>query len=259
MARRTTTSAGVILSHLEFDLLWADLGPGGPPPHPFDVAAHGRTHAERDDLGVRVFASLAEAGLTDGDDVSAELADLFTVLGSPTLSVDALVLGDAPWRLLAAVRDGMGVLAVLDERDLVLEPLRPAGVVPAVVRMLGEKPPGPGEQLRLPRAAYAAAMDAYARSGYDAFERALVTAGITGRAVRPLATLATAERYAAGQLGAIGPAGRAPVLAWFDTAAGRYAVTPEDAGGEPWVMVTPADVSWLADRLTRMLDAARTS
>jgi hypothetical protein len=258
MARRTATTAGVILSHLEFDLLWEDLGPGGPPPHPFDVPSHGATQAERDDLGVRVFAGLGEAGLTDGDDVDPGLADLFVLLGSPALSVDALVLGEAPWRMLAAVQGAAGVLAVLDERDLVLEPLRPAGLVPAVTRMLGDDAaPGPGDQLRLPRAAYAAAMAAYARSGYDAFERTLAASGITGRAVRPLATLVTAERYAAGQLAATGPAGRTPVLAWFDTAAGRYAVTPEDAGGEPWVMVTPADGAWFTDRVTRLVDAAR--
>jgi hypothetical protein len=257
MARRTATAAGVILSHLEFDLLWADLGPGGPPPYPFDVPAHGATHAERDELGVRVFAGLAEAGLTDGDDVDPGLADLFALLGTPSLSVDALVLGEAPWRLLAAVRDTAGVLAVLDGHDLVLEPLRPAELVPAVARMLGDVEAGPGDQLRLPRAAYSAAMDAYARSGYDAFEWALGAGGISGRAVRPLATLVTAERYTAGQLAATGPAGRTPVLAWFDTAAGRYAVTPEDVAGEPWVMITPADGAWLADRLARMVDDAR--
>ncbi|MEV6828699.1 ESX secretion-associated protein EspG [Amycolatopsis sp. NPDC051102] len=255
MARRTATATGVILSHQEFDLLWEDLGPGGPPPYPLDVPAHGRTHAERDELGVRVFAGLAEAGLTDGDDVDPALADLIGLLGSPALSVDALVLGEAPWRLLAAVRDTAGVLAVLDERDLVLEPLRPADLVPSVARMLGDQPPGPGDPLRLPRAAYSAAMDAYARNGYDAFEQALAAAGITGRAVRPLATLVTAERHTAGQLAATGPAGRTPVLAWFDTAAGRYAVTPEDAGGEPWVTVTPVD--GLAGRLARLVDAAR--
>ncbi|UOZ05206.1 ESX secretion-associated protein EspG [Amycolatopsis sp. WQ 127309] len=257
MARRTATAAGVILSHLEFDLLWEDLGPGGPPPYPFDVPAHGATHAERDDLGVRVFAGLTEAGLTDGDAVDPGLADLFVLLGAPALSVDALVLGEAPWRLLAAVRGPAGVLAVLDERDLVLEPMRAADLVPAVTRMLGSLPPGPGEQLRLPRAAYATAMNAYAQSGYDAFERALGAAGITGRSIRPLATLVTAERYAAGQLAATGPAGRTPVLAWFDTAAGRYAVTPENVGGEPWVMVTPADDAWFADRVTRLTDDAR--
>ncbi|MEV7098931.1 ESX secretion-associated protein EspG [Amycolatopsis sp. NPDC051045] len=257
MARRTATAAGVILSHLEFDLLWEDLGPGGPPPYPLDVPSHGATHAERDDLGVRVFAGLADAGLTDGDDVDPELADLVVLLSSPSLSVDALVLAEAPWRLLGAARDGAGVLAVLDDRDLVLEPVRPDGLVPAVARMVGDAEVGPGDQLRLPRAAYSAAMDAYARGGYDAFERGLSTAGITGRAVRPLATLVTAERYAAGQLAATGPAGRSPVLAWFDTAAGRYAVTPEDVGGEPWVMVTPADGAWLADRLGRMVDDVR--
>jgi hypothetical protein len=256
MARRTATASGVILSHLEFDLLWEDLGPGGPPPYPFDVPAHGATHAERDDLGVRVFAGLTEAGLTDGDDVDPALADLFVLLGAPALSVDALVLGEAPWRMLAAVQGPAGVLAVLDERDLVLEPLRATDLVPAVTRMLGAQPPGPGDQLRLPRAAYSAAMDAYAQAGYDAFERALGAAGITGRAVRPLATLVTAERYAAGQLAATGPAGRTPVLAWFDTAAGRYAVTPENVGGEPWVMVTPADDAWLADRVARLTDDA---
>ncbi|MEV4150862.1 ESX secretion-associated protein EspG [Amycolatopsis sp. NPDC049691] len=257
MARRTATAAGVILSHLEFDLLWEDLGPGGPPPYPFDVRSHGATHAERDDLGVQVFAGLAEAGLTDGDDVDPELADLVVLLGSPSVSVDALVLGEAPWRLLAAARDGAGVLAVLDERDLVLEPVHPDGLVAAVARMVGEVEAGPGDQLRLPRAAYSAATDAYARSGYDAFERALSTAGITGRAVRPLATLVTAQRYTAGQLATTGPAGRSPVLAWFDTAAGRYAVTPEDVGGEPWVTVTPAGGAWLADRLARMVDDVR--
>lgn len=257
MARRTATTAGVILSHLEFDLLWEDLGPGGPPPYPLDVPAHGATHGERDDLGVRVFAGLAEAGLTDGDDVDADLADLVALLGSPTLSIDALVLGEAPWRLLAAARKTAGVLAVQDDRELVLEPSRPDNLVAAVVRMLGDQPAGPGDQLRLPRATYAAAMDAYARNGYDAFERALGAAGITGRAVRALATLVTAERYAAGQLAATGPAGRTPVLAWFDTAAGRYAVTPEDSGGEPWVVVTPADGVRLADRVARLVDAAR--
>jgi hypothetical protein len=257
MARRTATTAGVILSHLEFDLLWEDLGPGGPPPHPFDVPSHGATQAERDDLGVRVFAGLGAAGLTDGDDVDPGLADLFVLLGSPALSVDALVLGEASWRMLAAVQGPAGVLAVLDERDLVLEPLRPAELVPAVTRMLGDAGPGPGDQLRLPRAAYAAAMDAYARSGYDAFERTLAAAGITGRAVRPLASLVTSERYAAGQLAATGPAGRTPVLAWFDTAAGRYAVTPENTGGEPWVMVTPAGGAWFTDRITRLVEDAQ--
>ncbi|MEC3976717.1 ESX secretion-associated protein EspG [Amycolatopsis sp. H20-H5] len=254
MARRSSTAAGIVLSHLEFDLLWADLGRGARP-YPLDVPAHGRTRAERGELGVTVFAKLAEAGFADGDDLDPELEDLFVLLGSPALSVDALVVGEQPWRLLAAVRGAHGVLAVLDEDELVLEPMRGDDLVDTVARMLGEAVPGPGEQVRLPRAVFSAAMDGFARAGYGGFERALAQARITGRAVRPLATLVTSSRYAAGQLAANAGTARSPVLAWFDTEAGRYAVTHEDVGGEPWVMVTPAGGAWVADRLRSMLAA----
>ncbi|WP_181771341.1 ESX secretion-associated protein EspG [Amycolatopsis pittospori] len=253
MARRSGSSAGIVLSHLEFDLLWADLG-NGELPYPLEVASHGETMDERDELGERVFADLAEAGFTSGEDIDPAVEDLFVLLGSPALSVDALVLGEQPWRMLAAVRGAHGVLAVLDEKDLVLEPLRAADLVVTVGRMLGDGVPGPGDQIRLPRAAFSAAMAGFARAGYDGFERALAEAGITGRTVRPLATMVTSARYGAGQLAVNGVRGRTPVLSWFDTEAGRYAVTHENVGGEPWVMVTPADAGWLAERLKPMID-----
>lgn len=253
MARRSGSSAGIVLSHLEFDLLWADLG-NGDLPYPLDVASHGETMDERGDLGERVFAGLAEAGFTSGDDLDPALEDLFVLLGSPALSVDALVLGEQPWRMLAAVRGVHGVLAVLDDKELVLEPMRAIELVPTVGRMLGDGGPGPGEQIRLPRAAFSAAMDGFARAGYDGFERALAGAGITGRSVRPLATMVTAARYGAGQLAANGLRGRSPVLSWFDTEAGRYVVTHENVGGEPWVMVTPADAGRLAERLGSLIE-----
>ncbi|MEV7548575.1 ESX secretion-associated protein EspG [Amycolatopsis sp. NPDC089917] len=253
MARRSASTAGIVLSQLEFDLLWADFGNGGAP-YPLDVPSHGETLEERDELGERVFAGLAEAGFADGDELDTGIEDLFVLLGSPSLSVDALVLGEQPWRMLAAVRGAHGVLAVQDEKDLVLEPLRADGLITTVGRMLGDGVPGPGDQLRLPRSAFSAAMDGFARAGYDGFERALAGAGITGRSVRPLATMVTSARHGAGQLAVNGVRGRSPVLSWFDTEAGRYAVTHEDVGGEPWVMVTPADASWLAARLGPMID-----
>jgi hypothetical protein len=242
----------VVLSHLEFDLLWEDLG-NGDMPYPLSVPSHGETMAARDELGATVFAALGEAGLADEHDVAPELIDLFELLSSPVVSVDALVVGDEPWRLLAAVKDKLGVLAVLDSREVALEPFRGNELVPTVVRILGEATPGPGGQMRLPRVAFSAAMDGYARGGYAGFETALSTAGITGRTVRPLATLVTSARYAAGQLAVNGPGGRSPVTSWFDTEAGRYAVTGEDLGGEAWVTVTPADGSWIADRIASLV------
>ncbi|WP_433262703.1 ESX secretion-associated protein EspG [Actinosynnema sp. CS-041913] len=250
MARRSATA--VVLSHVEFDLLWEDLGVGDPP-YPLEVRSHGETIAEREDLGVDVFHALSSAGLADGDDIAPELEDLFGYLNGSTLSVDALVFRPQPWRVLAAVRGGRGVLAVLNDHEVALEPIR--DVVGAMAKVIGDAQPGPGEQLRLPRSVFSAAMEAYASAGYPALERALANGGVTGRATRAVTTLVEAGRGAAGQLACSGPAGRSPILSWTDTTAGRYAMAAEDVAGEPWVLVTPADGAWLTRKLAGMLAA----
>jgi hypothetical protein len=125
--------------------------------------------------------------------------------------------------------------------------------VRAVVRVLGDRPAGPGEQVRLPRAAYSAALRAYAESGYTGLERALAAAGVRGNAMRPLITIAEAGRLGAGQLAVNGARGRSPVLTWSDTVAGRYVVTTEDVRDEQWVRVVPADLAWITRRLTDLV------
>jgi len=252
MARRSATA--VVLTHLEFDLLWEDLGEGDPP-YPLEVASHGETLADRDDLGVDVFHSLAAAGLTDDGEVAPELEDLFGYLTTGTLSVDALVFRPRPWRVLAAMRGGRGVLAVLDDREVALEPIGDA--VAALAKVVGDAPPGPGEPLRLPRAVFSAAVGAYARGGYPALERALADGGVTGRATRAVTTLVESGRSAAGQLACSGPGGRSPVLSWTDTTAGRYAMAVGQVGGEQWVELSPADGAWLTRRLADLLDGVR--
>ncbi|MEJ2857296.1 MULTISPECIES: ESX secretion-associated protein EspG [unclassified Saccharothrix] len=252
MARRSGTA--VVLSHVEFDLLWEDLG-AGDPPYPLEVPSHGETLAERDALGAQVFRALAAAGLADGDDVAPELEELFGYLTGSTLSVDALVFRPQPWRVLAAVRGSRGVLAVLNDREVALEPI--TDPVPAIAKVIGDAQAGPGEQVRLPRAAFSAAVDAYATGGYAALERALAQAGVTGRATRALTTLLESGRGAAGQLAATGPGGRTPVLSWTDTTAGRYAMAAEDGAGEPWVRIAPADGPALVRHLAVLLDEVR--
>jgi len=256
MARRSATASGVVLSHVEFDLLWEDLG-SGEAPYPLSVPSHGVTMDERAQLGQRVFDGLADAGLADGDEVAPDLAEMFTLLGESVLSVDALVVADEPWRMLAATGGGRGVLAVLDGREVALEPLYAGDLVSTVSRIIGEASRGPGERVRMPRSAFAAAMDGYARAGYPGFETALSGAGVTGRAVRPLATMVTSVRHAAGQLAANGARGRTPVTSWFDTEAGRYAVTGEDIGGEEWVTVTPAGGMWMANQVTALVESVQ--
>ncbi|MET0235463.1 MAG: ESX secretion-associated protein EspG [Kibdelosporangium sp.] len=253
MARRTPTSRGVVLSHLEFDLLWEDHT-GQRPPYPIEVPSHGTTAAERDELGEQVFAALEQAGLVAGDDIDPGLRELFDLLDRPVWSVDALVFGEKALRVLAARKENQGLLAVLDDQEIFLEPIRDDELVAAMMSVVGDLPGGPGEPVRLPREALSTAMDTYVRKGYDGFERELAAVGITGRMVRAAATLVESKRTCAGQLGANGPGGRSPVLSWYDTSAGRYAVTVEDAGLERLATLTPANGAWMTRRLSAMLD-----
>ncbi|MGH3431560.1 MAG: ESX secretion-associated protein EspG [Thermocrispum sp.] len=254
MARRTPSGSGLILSPLEFDLLWEEFGGGDAPPYPLQVRSHGETFDERDRLDDEVFAGLQESGLAEGDEVAEQLARPLRILARPTRWVDLMVIGAERLRAVAAASRTHAVLAALDEQELALEPLRPEDMIPALLHVIGDVPPGAGERVSLPRAAYAAAMDAFARKGYGAFEAALSAAGVTGRAVRPVATMVSAPRTVAGQFGANGPGGRSPVLNWLDTEEGRYAMVVDSAQGEQWVTVTPADVSWLAGQLRSLLD-----
>ncbi|MEU4745158.1 ESX secretion-associated protein EspG [Actinosynnema sp. NPDC023658] len=253
MARRSATA--VVLSHLEFDLLWEDLGEGQPP-YPLEVRSHGETMDARDALGSEVLRTLTEAGLADGVEVSTELEDLFTLLAHGEVSVDALVFRPHPWRVLATARGGRGVLAVLNDHEVALEPV--TDLTSAITRVIGDAPAGPGEQVRMPRSVFAAAMDGYAKAGHQGLERALSQADITGRATRGITTLVDSPRQATGQLAVTGPAGRSRVLSWTDTAAGRYALTTEESVHTEWVHLSPADTPWLTRRLTELLTRART-
>jgi hypothetical protein len=253
MARRSATA--VVLSHLEFDLLWEDLGTGEPP-YPLEVPSHGETMDDRDALGGEVLRTLTEAGLADGEDVSAELEDLFGTLSHGTVSVDALVFRPHPWRVLATARGPRGVLAVLNDREVALEPV--TDLPSAITRVIGDTPAGPGEQTRMPRSVFSAAMDAYAKSGHAALERALSQANITGRATRAITTLVDSPRKATGQLAATGPAGRSRTLSWTDTEAGRYALTTDRQLHTEWVHLTPADTPWLTRHITTLLTQTTT-
>lgn len=240
----------MVLSHLEFDLLWEDLGEGSPP-YPLEVPSHGVTEQERDALGSDVLRTLTEAGLADGVDVGPELEDLFGRLVHGELSVDALVFRPTPWRVLATSRGPRGLLVVLNDQEVSLDPV--TDLAAAITRVVGDAPAGPGEQVQMPRPVFSAAVDAFARAGHPGLERTLAQANITGRVTRAITTLVDSPRRATGQLAATGPAGRSRVLSWTDTPAGRYAVATEQSGDTEWVRISPADTAWLARHLSALL------
>ncbi|GAA3533019.1 ESX secretion-associated protein EspG [Amycolatopsis ultiminotia] len=259
MARQLTGADGVVLSHLEFDLLWEDLDLG-PSPYPLEVPSHGATMDERDELGVRVAESLAESGLLDEqDEPHPRLAELFALLAEPVFSVDLLVFRDPPLRALVAAGRRLGVLAVLDAGELALRPCLPDEVPRLAAGIVGTAGPGPGRAVRLPRETFTEAMTAFAERGHDAFERVLAVAGLTGGDLRALSTLVTTPRTGYGQLAANGPGGRSPSVAWYDTGAGRYGAVTRENAGTSWVTITPADDEWLHDRIAELLDSVRSA
>ena len=255
MARQLNGGDGVVLSHLEFDLLWEDLDLG-PSPYPLEVRSHGATMDERDALGAQVAESLTEAGLLDdGDEPHPRLAELFGVLAEPVVSVDLLVFRDPPMRALVAAGRRIGALAIVDAGELALRPCRPDELPELAAGIVGEADPGPGRSVRLPRETFSEAMTAFAERGHDAFERVLTGAQLTGRDLRALSTLVTTPRIAYGQLAANGPGGRSPAVAWYDTEAGRYGAVVQESAGTRWVTVTPADGAWLRDRIAQALES----
>lgn len=235
-----------VLSHLEFDIIWEELGLGERP-YPLTIGSFGETLSEREVLREQVLGVLDE-----------RVEDLLTLLVRNQFTVDGLIAAGRELRVLAAARGDHGLLAVQTDQELRLSPMRRTDVVSSVVALLPEEKPGPGSPVSLPKALFNEAAEAYAGGGYLAFEMTLNRGGVAGRDLRLLGTLVESGRHGGGQLAAnrvdqIGRRTRSPVLTWFDTEAGRYVVSTERRGREEWLAFTPGDPQRIARRLTELV------
>jgi hypothetical protein len=248
------------LSHTEFDLLWEHLG-FTERPYPLDVPTFGHTADERAALRAQVRQSLVDRGLHDGAEVAPVLEERLAVLGRHTFSVDGQLSVGEHLKVLAATDGKRGVLAAQNDTEVRVAPVREARLVPAVVALLPDERPGPGGVARLPKAAFDTAVDEYGAGGYAGLERALTSAGVTGRELRSVVTLLESGRHGGGQLAAnhvdrLGRRTRTPVVNWFDTDAGRYLVHSEvDRSRVEWLTVAPADTARVEQRLTDLANA----
>ena len=75
------------LSHVEFDLVWEQLGLGERP-YPITVASFGETADERTVLRYDVLNALAQRGLHDGRDLHPRLEDLLVMLVRNRFTLD---------------------------------------------------------------------------------------------------------------------------------------------------------------------------
>lgn len=242
--------SSVVLSTLEFDVLWEDERL--PQRHvALDVPSPGTTDRERAELVERARSGLRDRGLLDGRHAVDDLADALQVLARPAWSVDVWVWTDHRISGLAAASGPAAALAVLDGDEVWVIPARAAALPEAAVSVAGDLPAGLGRSVSVPAEVLAAAerdaggdarslitrLESYEMPLHEAHALAGMLAGMSLRG-----QFGVQRRDGDGVL----RRGRR-VVGLHDTPDGRYAfLTLPGADGTPWSTVTPAGNDRLA-------------
>ncbi|RZQ61863.1 ESX secretion-associated protein EspG [Amycolatopsis suaedae] len=254
---------------MAFDFLWEAMRLGEVP-YPLRVRSHGATEEERVHLRQRTNTELKARGVRDEyGRLEPHIEDWLTVLGRPTLSVDALHIPDfqaPPVAVLAATDGRTAVVAVQDNDGIWVRPTYPESLVSTVVDLL---PPGSRgteasivlplqDAMRTQPKRHAVPSAPAEPEGGRGRRAGRGRSALSERAADPreaYAVLAGQPRIRGGQLAvnsrnSVGGKQRSPVLAWFDTATGRYlSLSRPGRDGSEWVTVAPADTKTLRSRL----------
>lgn len=258
-------------SPLAFDFLW-ESARVGELPYPLIVRSHGATEDERVSLRHRVDVELKARGIREPRGrLAPPIEDAVHLLAFAPLTIDALHIPqfEAPTvGVLAAADETKGVLAIQDADGIWLRDVPPDGLVSAVVGILPAGPRGSEASVTLP-------LDDALHTAPIRVPVPLPSSGEErGKARRtPLSERVTADpreaygriagqpRQRGGQLAAnsrsqVGAKQRSRVLAWFDTATGRYlSLSRAGTDGREWVTVAPADPATLRTRLGEMVSS----
>jgi hypothetical protein len=249
----------VIISTLEFDVLWEHLGLETMP-LVLKVPSPGKTREERRTVEDQVWRQLGARGLGGPRALDPTLEDLLHVLDRPQQEIDARMwLNERSVRVLAAGKGQAGVLAVLDSGQLILRPAEADGLPREALTALPSAPAGEGHSITLPSADLDAA--ATSASTPEELEEAL-----RGRVRADDAhTLAEMVRDASNR-GQFGAAARDKwgkrvrpdrVVAFYDTPKGRYLQMRRAVDGQPpWSTITPVDYRRLHHHLVELLAEA---
>lgn len=258
-------------SPLAFDFLW-ESARVGELPYPLIVRSHGATENERVSLRHRVDVELKARGIREPRGTLAPpIEDALHLLAFAPLTIDALHIPqfEAPAvGVLAAADETKGVLAIQDADGIWLRDVPPDGLVSAVVGVLPAGPRGSEASVTLPlddalrtapiRVPVPSSGEEEDRRRGKA-RRAPLSERLTADPREAYGRIAGQPRQRGGQLAAnsrsqVGAKQRSRVLAWFDTATGRYlSLSRAGTDGREWVTVAPADPATLRTRLGEMV------
>jgi hypothetical protein len=269
-------------SPIAFDFLWEAMEIGELP-YPLQVRSHGATEEERRMLRQRAHVELQARGIRDGHGrLEPHVEEWLALLARPALSVDALHIPDfqqPPIAILAAAGAGKGVVAIQDKNGIWLRPALADALVSTVVELLPAGRRGSEASITLPldealhtapiRVPVAAA--GMSEPGPEAGkakrrERAQPKArtSLSDRVTDPreaYGKLSGQPRLRGGQLAVnsrnnLGGKQRSRVLAWFDTATGRYlSLSRAGTDDREWVTISSADPQTLRSRLAEMVSS----
>ena len=267
-------------SPLAFDFLW-ESAQVGELPYPLLVRSHGATEDERVSLRHRADAELKARGIRDPRGrLAPPIEDALHLLAFAPLTIDALHIPrfEAPTvGVLSGADETKGVLAVQDADGIWLRDVPPDGLVSAVISVLPAGPRGSESSVTLPLddALHTAPIrvpvslpsgpreeeDTKGRGRERQSRRTPLSERVTADPREAYGRLAGQPRMCGGQLAAnsrsqVGAKQRSRVLAWFDTATGRYlSLSRAGTDGREWVTVAPADPKTLRTRLGEMVNS----
>lgn len=255
------TRAPMIISVLEFDVLWEHLGLETMP-LVLKVPSPGKTREERRAIEDQVWRQLGARGLGSPRALDPTLEDLLHVLNRPQQEIDARIwVHERSVRVLAAGKGQAGVLAILDTGQLILRPAEADGLPREALTALPLAPAGEGHSITLP----AADLDAAAASATspEDLEQALRASGLRADDAHTLAEMIRDASHR-GQFGAAardkwGKRVRPDrVVSFYDNPKGRYLQMRRAAteGQPPWSTITPVDYRRLHHHLVELLAEA---
>ncbi|MGH3517307.1 MAG: ESX secretion-associated protein EspG [Haloechinothrix sp.] len=266
-----------------FDFLWEDLRVGEQP-YPLEVPSHGSTIDERRVLRQRALAEMSASGIRDAHGrLDPRLENGLALLSSGSLTVDAVHIPEfkePSVTMLAATNGTAAVLATQDADGIWVRSIYPEALASEVIALLPQGRRGTERSVtmsrddalrtapaQVPVPARAADADD-ARTPAFGFRRPARTRTplserTAGDPRQDYAQLLGQPRLRGGQIAAnsrdeVGMRRRSPVLAWFDTASGRYlSLSRTGPDGHEWVTISPADAKTLRSRLVEMISDVR--